>query len=91
MGEEFASVQMTWVQFLGWEDPLEEGLAAHSSILAWRIPWTDKTGRLQSIASQTIDMKKSATLSLHACTQESGYSHTEKASLELKGGKMILF
>ena len=32
--------QETWVQFLGWEDPLEEGKATHSSILAWRIPWT---------------------------------------------------
>ena len=34
------SVQETWVQFLDWEDPLEEGMATHSSILAWRIPWT---------------------------------------------------
>ena len=34
------------VQFLGWEDPLEEDMATHSSILAWRIPWTDKPGRL---------------------------------------------
>ena len=35
-----------WVQSLGWEDPLEEGIAAHSSILAWRIPWTEEPGRL---------------------------------------------
>ena len=34
-----------WVQSLGWEDPLEEGIAAHSSILAWRIPWTEEPGR----------------------------------------------
>ena len=34
------AVQKTWVQFLGWEDPLEKGKAIHSSILAWRIPWT---------------------------------------------------
>ena len=34
---------------LGWEDPLEEGMATHSSILAWRIPWTEEPGRLQSI------------------------------------------
>ena len=39
----------TQVQFLGWEDPLEEGMAIHSSILAWRIPWTEKPGGLQSI------------------------------------------
>ena len=34
------AMQETWVQFLGWEDPLEKGMATHSSILAWRIPWT---------------------------------------------------
>ena len=38
----------TWVQSLGWEDPLEEGMATHSSILAWRIPWTEEPGGLQS-------------------------------------------
>ena len=37
-----------WVRFLGWEDPLEEGIAAHSSILAWRLPWTEEPGGLQS-------------------------------------------
>ena len=36
----------TWVQSLGWEDPLEKGKATHSSILAWRIPWTEEPGRL---------------------------------------------
>ena len=40
------------VQSLGGEDPLEEGMATHSSILAWRIPWTEEPGRLQSIWSQ---------------------------------------
>ena len=39
---------------LGWEDPLEEGRATHSNILAWRIPWTEEPGRLQSIGSQTV-------------------------------------
>ena len=38
---------------LGWEDPLEEGMATHSSILAWRIPWTEESGGLQSIGSQS--------------------------------------
>ena len=41
----------TWVQSLGWEDPLEEGVATHSSILAWRIPWTEEPGMLQSMGS----------------------------------------
>ena len=41
-----------WVQLLGWEDPLEEEMATHSSILAWEIPWTEEPGGLQSIGSQ---------------------------------------
>ena len=43
-----------WVQSLGWEDPLEEGMATHSSILAWRIPWTEEPGGLQSMGSQRV-------------------------------------
>ena len=43
-----------WVQSLGWEDPLEKGMATHSSILAWRIPWTEEPGRLQSMGSQRV-------------------------------------
>ena len=39
----------TWVRSLGGEDPLEEGVATHSSVLAWRIPWAEEPGRLQSI------------------------------------------
>ena len=42
------------VQSLGWEDPLEEGMATHSSILAGRIPWTEEPGGLQSIGLQKI-------------------------------------
>ena len=42
------------VQSLSREDPLEEGMAMHSSILAWRIPWTEEPGRLQSIGSQRV-------------------------------------
>ena len=41
----------TWVQSLGWEDPLEKVMATHSSILAWKIPWTEEPGRLQSMGS----------------------------------------
>ena len=48
------AMQETWVQSLGQEDPLEEGTATHSSILAWRIPWTEEPGRLQSIGSQRV-------------------------------------
>ena len=44
----------TWVQTLGREDPLEEGMATHSSILAWRIPWIEDPGRLQSMGSHRV-------------------------------------
>ena len=47
-------MQETWVQPLGWEDPLEEGMATHSRTLAWRIPWTEEPGRLYSIGSQRV-------------------------------------
>ena len=43
-----------WVGFLAWEDPLGEEMAPHSSILAWRIPWTEEPGGLQSIGSQRV-------------------------------------
>ena len=46
------AMQETWVQFLGWEDPLEKEMATHSSILAWRIPRTEEPGRLQSMGPQ---------------------------------------
>ena len=46
--------QETRVQSLGWEDPLEEGMATHSSIPAWRIPRTEETGGLQSTGSQRV-------------------------------------
>ena len=51
-GTEAAATQEMWVQSLGWEDPLEEAMAIHFSILAWRSPWTEKPGGLQSIGSQ---------------------------------------
>ena len=44
----------TQVRFLGWEDPLEKEMASHSSTLAWKIPWTEDPGRLQSMASQRV-------------------------------------
>ena len=47
-------MQATWVPFLGWEDPLEKGMATHSSILAWRIPWTEEPGGLQSMGSHRV-------------------------------------
>ena len=48
------AVQETQVRSLGGEDPLEEDMAPHSSLLAWKIPWTEEPGGLQSIGSQTV-------------------------------------
>ena len=56
------AIQETWVQSLSWEDPLEKGMAAHCSILAWRIPCTEQPGGLQSVGSQ-LDMTERLTLS----------------------------
>ena len=47
------ATQEIWFQSLDWEDPLEEGMATHSSALAWRIPWTEEPGGLQSMGSQS--------------------------------------
>ena len=44
----------TWVQSLGWEDPLEKGMATHFSILAWKIPWIEEPGGLQSMGKQRV-------------------------------------
>ena len=52
------AVQETWVQSLGQEDPLEKEMATHSSILAWRIPWTEQPGGLPSMGSQELNMTK---------------------------------
>ena len=48
------AVQEIWVQSLGWEDPLEKGMTTHSSILAWRILWTEEPGQLQSMGLQRV-------------------------------------
>ena len=50
------AMQETRVRSLGWEVPLEKRMATHSSILAWRIPWTEKPGRLQSMRCKGLDM-----------------------------------
>ena len=52
--KDLPAMQETQIQSLSWEDPLEEGMATHSSILAWRIPWSEEPGTLQSIGSQRV-------------------------------------
>ena len=55
MVKNLPAVHETQVQSLGREDPLEKGVATHSSILAWRIPWTEEIGGLQSMGLQTVE------------------------------------
>ena len=64
-------MQETQVQSLGWEDPLEKGMATHSSILAWRIPWTEEPGRLQFTVLQSRTQ-----LSMHMHTHTHTHTHT---------------
>ena len=54
MVKRLPAMQETWVQSVGWEEPLETEMVAHSSILAWKIPWTEEPGRVQSMGSQRI-------------------------------------
>ena len=54
MVKSMPAIWETSVLSLGWEDPLEKEMATHSSILAWRIPWTEEPGRLQSVGSQRV-------------------------------------
>ena len=54
MVKRLPAIWETSVRSLGWEDPLEKGMATHSRILAWKIPWTEEPDRLQSMGSQTV-------------------------------------
>ena len=54
MVKNLPTMQETWVQSLGWKDPLEKEMAIHSNILAWKIPWKEEPDRLQSMGSQRV-------------------------------------
>ena len=54
MVKNLPAIQKTWVLSLGQEDPLEKGMVTHSGILAWKIPWTEEPGGLQSMGSQRV-------------------------------------
>ena len=54
MAKRLPAMWETWVQSLGWEDPLEKEMAVHPSTLAWKITWMEKLGKLQSMGSQTV-------------------------------------
>ena len=58
------TMRETWVRSLGWEDLLEKEMAPHSSTLAWKIPWTEEPGRLQSMGSQRVRHDCATSLSM---------------------------
>ena len=75
-------MQEIGLQFLGWEDSLEKGMATHSSILAWRIPWTEEPGKLQSMRSQRVWTRMGdqhththTHTRARACTHASSWTH----------------
>jgi len=63
MVKSLPAVWETWVQSLGQEDPLEKEMATHSSIFAWKIPWMEEPGRLQSMRSQRVGHDRATSLS----------------------------
>ena len=69
MVKNLPAMQETWARSLGWEDLLEEGMATHSSILAWRIPWTEELVGYIPWGRKESDMTEQLTLSLPLCSQ----------------------
>ena len=69
-----AETQETWAQSLGQEDPLKEEMATHSSILAWRIPWTEEPGGPLSVGCKESDMTEWLTLSLFSFSESQEFS-----------------
>jgi len=68
MVKNLPAMQESWVQFLGWEDPLEKEMATLSSILAWRIPWTEEPGLYSPWGCKELDMTELLTFSLSTTT-----------------------
>ena len=75
-------MQENWVRSLGWEDPLEKEMATHSSVLAWRIPWTEEPGRLQSTGLQRVG---------HDCVTNSSLCSYTVSSVQLLRRGIISF
>ena len=65
MVKNLPAMQETWLRSLGWEDPLKKEMATHSSILVWRIPWTEEPGELSLWSCKELDTTEQLTLSLH--------------------------
>ena len=70
------AMRETWVQLLGWKNPLEKGMATHSSILAWKTPWTEEPGRLQSMRSQRVRHDCATNTYTHTRTHTHTYTYS---------------
>ena len=79
-------MQKTQIQSLGWEDPLDKEMATHSSILTWRIPWTQEPGELQSMRSQRVGHDWGTNPSL-PYTRARAHTHTHTQTITIAGGK----
>ena len=84
------AIQETWVRFLSWEDPLEKGMATHSSILAWITPLTEEPGGLHSMGSQELDMTEQLTLSFSWTKGLTRTGLQAKVSLQTTGCDPVL-
>ena len=73
LGKNPPVMQETWVCSLGWENPLEKGKATHSSILAWKIPWMEEPGRLQSMGSQSQTQLSNFNFNISPSNEYSGF------------------
>ena len=80
-GKESPATRETWIQSLGWEEPLEKEMATHSSILAWITPWTEEPGGLQSMRSQRVR---------HDTAQHS-YRHISQATVSMSALSTLFF
>ena len=90
MVKNLPAMQETWVRSLGCEDPLEKGMATHSSILAWRIPRTEEPGGLQSTGSQTVEHDKEAKHALGYNDGGSKETHEGYSGVNLKSQKQAV-
>ena len=81
------AMQETLVQFLGLEDPLEKVMATHSSILAWRIPWTEEPGGLQSMGSQRVRTTAQVSTAQHS-TEPTTYQVLERQATNSLGREL---
>ena len=84
------AMQETWVQSLGWEDPLERRMATPSSILTWRITWTEEPGGLQSMGLQRVEHDWAT--NTHVCVRAHTHTHTHMLiSVQIKYLKFLFF